>query len=58
MDTLGKRKLIQQLKDEAEELRQWLYSHTSPDTPIKEFDAVANRYAIVCTRIYIVDKQW
>lgn len=58
MDILGKNKLLQSLRDRAEELRQWMYEHTSPDTPAKEFVEVANQYAIIQTRIYIIEKQW
>lgn len=58
MDLLGKKKLLERLRDEAEDLRQWMYQHTSPDTRAAEFETVANRYAIICTRIYIIEKQW
>lgn len=58
MDLLGKNRLLERLRDEAEDLRQWMYSHTSPDTRAAEFETVANRYAIICTRIYIIEKQW
>lgn len=54
----GKDKLIRRLREEADELRQWMHSHTSPDTGAAEFCRVANDYAIICTRIYIIEKQW
>lgn len=54
----GKQSIIQKLRGEADELREWLFSHTSPDTRASEFDKYANRYAIVCTKIYIIEKQW
>lgn len=58
MDILGKNKLLQKLRDRAEELRKWMYEHTSPDTPGKEFEDVARQYAIIQTRMYIIEKQW
>lgn len=50
--------VLEKLRCEAEILRAWMYSHTSPDCPIAEFESVANRYAIICTRMYIIEKQW
>lgn len=58
MDYSGKKKIVSRLREEADELRQWMYSHTSPDTDAAEFCRVANDYAILCTRIYIIEKQW
>ena len=58
MDLLGKKRLLQKLRDEAMEIREWMYSHTSPDTSAAEFETYSNRYAIICTRIYIIEKQW
>lgn len=58
MDLLGKKKLVQRLREEADELRTWMYEHSSPETSASEFDKYANRYAIVCTKIYIIEKQW
>lgn len=58
MDLLGKDKLLQSLRNKAEELHDWMYTHTSPDTPVSEFLKIANQYAIIRTRIYIIEKQW
>lgn len=58
MDIRGKNKLLEALRGEAAELRQWMGDHTSPSTPASEFCEVANQYAIICTRIYIIEKQW
>lgn len=58
MNYSGKKKIVSRLRKEADELRQWMYSHTSPDTRSAEFCRVANDYAILCTRIYIIEKQW
>ena len=58
MNITGKEKLLQNLRERAEELHEWMYEHTSPETPASEFDKVANEYAILCMRIYIIDKQW
>lgn len=58
MDYTGKDKLIRRLREEADKLRQWMYSHTSPDTSVADFCRVANQYAILCTRIHIIEKQW
>lgn len=58
MDITGKDKLLQNLRERAEELHEWMYEHTSPETPASEFDKVANEYAILCMRIYIIEKQW
>lgn len=54
----GKHKLIEQLKDEAAELRQWMYDHSTPSTPASEFEVVANKYAIIQTRLYVIEKHW
>ena len=53
-----KKKLVEKLREEAGELRGWMSDHSSPDTPASEFCEIANRYAIICTKIYIIDKQW
>lgn len=58
MDLLGKKKLVDKLREEADELRAWMHDHTSPETRASEFAEYANRYAIVCTKIYIIEKQW
>lgn len=58
MDLLGKNRLIQKLRDEAENLREWMYSHSGPEISASIFCDVANKYAIICTRIYIIEKQW
>ena len=58
MDLLGKKKLVQRLRDEADEIRTWMHEHTSPETRASEFAVYANKYAIICTRIYIIEKQW
>ena len=58
MKLSGKQQLINTLRAEADELRAWMSEHSTPSTPIAEFDRVANRYAILCTRIYIIEKQW
>lgn len=58
MSWSGKNRVIQKLREEAGELREWMSGHASPDTPASEFFEVANRYAIICTKIYIIEKQW
>lgn len=58
MDFSGKEKLLQNLRNKAEELHEWMYENTSPETPVSEFEKMANQYAILCTRIYIIEKQW
>lgn len=58
MDLRGKKNLVERLRSEADDIRQWMYSHTSPDTSAAEFERMANRYAILCTRAYIIEKQW
>ena len=58
MSWSGKNRIIQKLRNEAGELRRWMSEHTSPSTPASEFCEVANRYAIICTKIYIIEKQW
>ena len=58
MDLLGKKKLLERLRERADELRQWMHDNASPETPLTEFDKAANEYAIICTKIYIIEKQW
>ena len=58
MDLLGKKKLIEKLREQAGILREWMDAHSSPDTSAEEFCKVANDYAIVCTKIYVIEKQW
>lgn len=58
MKISGKTVFLEKLRTEAAEIRQWMHDNTSPDTPIAEFERMANRYAILCTRIYIIEKQW
>lgn len=58
MGLLGKNRLVQKLRSEADELRKWMFSNSGPSVPVAEFADVANRYAIICTRIYIIEKQW
>lgn len=58
MDLLGKKRLLEKLRNEAEEMLEWMYDNTSPDVPASEFEKVANKYAILCTKIYIIEKQW
>ena len=58
MDYSGKKEMTEQLRAQANKLRQWMMEHTSPDTGADEFCEVAGRYAILCTRIYLVEKQW
>lgn len=58
MKLSGKTNILERLRNEADEIRQWIYENSSPDTPDAEFYRMANRYAILCTRIYIIDKQW
>lgn len=57
-DLLGKKKLLSKLREEADELRAWMLEHTSPDVSAEEFEKVSNRYAILCTRISTIEKQW
>lgn len=49
-------KLTQALREKANALRDWLYSHTSPNISADEFCKVANDYAILCAKIYITEK--
>ena len=58
MDLLGKKRLLDNLRKKADQMREWMSEHTSPDVPASEFVKVANMYAIICTRIYIIEKQW
>lgn len=58
MSWSGKNRIIQKLRNEAGELRKWMSEHTSPSTPASEFCEVANKYAIICTKIYVIEKQW
>ena len=58
MDLLGKKRLLANLRKEVEEMLEWMYENTSPDVPVSEFVKVANKYAILCTKIYIIEKQW
>ena len=58
MDLLGKKRLLEKLRKEAEEMLEWMYENTSPDVSVSEFEKVANKYAILCTKIYIIEKQW
>lgn len=58
MDLLGKKRLLEKLRKEAEEMLEWMYENTSPDVSVLEFEKVANKYAILCTKIYIIEKQW
>ena len=58
MDLLGKKRLLANLRKEAEEMLEWMYENTSPDVPVSEFEKVANKYAILCTKIYTIEKQW
>ena len=58
MSWSGKNRVIQKLRDEAGELRKWMSEHASPSTPASEFCDIANRYAIICTKIYVIEKQW
>ena len=58
MDISGKRKLLESLREKADKLREWMYEHASTETRAAEFEVVANQYAIICTRIYTVEKQW
>ena len=55
---IGKTRILETLRTEAEELRDWMYNHTSPETSAAEFEEVARKYAVICTRIHIIDKQW
>lgn len=57
-DLLGKKKLLAKLRAEADELRSWMLDNTSPDVSADEFCKVANAYAILCTRIAVIEKQW
>jgi hypothetical protein len=54
----GKNQILESLRKKASEIREWLMEHTSPDTSAEEFSKVANDYSIICTRIYVVEKQW
>jgi hypothetical protein len=54
----GKNQILESLRKKASEIREWLMEHTSTDTSAEEFSKVANDYAIICTRIYVVEKQW
>lgn len=56
MDYSGKQKLLSELQIRAIELRTWLIENSSPDVKIKEWCDVANQYAILCTRMYIIEK--
>lgn len=58
MNLLGKKKLLAELREEAGELRDWMYNHTSPDTSVHEFEKYANKYTIICTKISVIEKQW
>ena len=57
-DLLGKKKLLARLREQAGELRAWMFDNTSPDVSADEFCKVANAYAILCTRIAVIEKQW
>lgn len=57
-DLLGKKKLLAKLREQADELRSWMLDNTSPDVSAEEFEKVANKYAILCTRIAVIEKQW
>lgn len=54
--TLKMNKAIEAYREEADTLRQWMLCNLTPSTPASEFCEVANRYAIVATRIYMVEK--
>ena len=54
----GKNKVLEDLREKADALREWMLRHTSPDTTADEFCQVANDYAIIVTRIYTIEKQW
>lgn len=54
----GKNQILEGLRKKASEIREWLMENTSPDTSADEFSKVANDYAIICTKIYVVEKQW
>jgi hypothetical protein len=54
----GVKKITDQLRKEADELRQWMYEHSSPSTSARVFCEVANQYANLCAKIYIIEKHW
>lgn len=58
MDLLGKKKLLESLRKQVEELRDWMFENSSPDVPISEFEKIANKHAILSIRIHIIEKQW
>jgi hypothetical protein len=54
----GVKKITDQLRKEADKLRQWMYEHSSPSTSAQVFCEVANQYANLCAKIYIIEKHW
>ena len=58
MINTGKKEIIRQLKEQADEEREWLMEHTSPDVPANLFEVHARAYNIIRTKIATIDKCW
>jgi hypothetical protein len=56
MKTLKICKEAEAYREEASELRDWMFTHSSPSTSAEEFCEVATRYAALCTKIYMLEK--
>ena len=54
----GKETILFNLRQQPEELRTWMYEHSTPDTRAAEFCAIANEYAILCVKISTIEKHW
>ena len=58
MKLSGKQAIIKSLREEADNLREWMLEHCGTETSAAEFEKVANRYAIICTKVSVIEKQW